>query len=171
MVVGLKLCIHLQTLCPQTHLRTCSENLFFYKLPANQRKLTNQPRTTGSCMKIVGNRKIFLRTWKRTKIEVGHCTHWATNILCVHQKNDWRWFATNCSRTPYTDPWNTTECRAFIQKMQHISCIMLLLLSSSCAAHTADRCAQLEALSITRGVPCPVYLCVGYICQLVLSKT
>ncbi len=48
---NIKLGIHLQTLCS----RTCLESLFFHKLPANQEKLTNQLRTTGSCVKIVGD--------------------------------------------------------------------------------------------------------------------
>ncbi len=45
--------LKLRILLP-THSRTCLENLFFHKLLANQGKMTNQQRTTGSCVKIIG---------------------------------------------------------------------------------------------------------------------
>ncbi len=46
--------LKLRTLCLPTRSRTCLENLFFYELPVNQGKMTNQLWTTSSYAKIVG---------------------------------------------------------------------------------------------------------------------
>ncbi len=54
---------HLRTMC----LQNCLENLFFHKLPANQGKMMNQLRTTGSCVKIVG--EIGKSSWEHGREE------------------------------------------------------------------------------------------------------
>ncbi len=50
------------------HLRTCSENLFFHELLANQGKMMNQLRRQ-LCENCWRDRKIFPQTWKITKIQ------------------------------------------------------------------------------------------------------
>ncbi len=86
----LKLCIRLQKLC--------LENLFFHELPANQEKMTNQLRTTSSCVKIVGDiGKSSLRTWKRTKIQTNTVPIDPQTFVLV-EKTDWSWFAMNSLR-------------------------------------------------------------------------
>ncbi len=86
----IRLRIHSRTLFS----RTCSENLFFYKLPANQGKMTNQLRQQlrETCWR---GRKIFPRTWKRTKILTNTVFTERRTSFVFNEKNS----STNCSRT------------------------------------------------------------------------
>ncbi len=111
----IKLRIHLRTLCSQTRLQTCSENLIFHELPANYGKMMNQLRQQfrENCWR---DRKIFPRTWKRTKIQTNTLPIEPRTSFAFIEKTDWRWFATNCSRT-FCEP--RTHCTdiVFANKM------------------------------------------------------
>ncbi len=63
-----------------------------------------------------------------------------------------------------------SQFRAFTKNMQHISYIRRPLVSSSCAADTADRYARSGASSTTRNNACPTYQYAEYTRRLVLSK-
>ncbi len=72
------------------HLQTCSENLFFHELPANQGKLTNQLRTTGSCMKIICDiGKSSCKHGRKQKFRQIPYPLSRKHPLCLSKKNDW----------------------------------------------------------------------------------
>ncbi len=107
--------IHLPTLCSWTG----SENLFFHELPANQGQMTNQLRQQlrENCW---WDRKIFPRIWKRTKIQTNVVPTEPRTSFGFVEETDWRWFATNYSRTfrkPRTNYANIVFANWFENKM------------------------------------------------------
>ncbi len=74
------------------------ENLFFYELQENQGKMTNQLRRPlrENCWQ---DRKIFPRTWKRTKIQTNTVPPKPQIFFVFVRKTDRRWFTMNCSWT------------------------------------------------------------------------
>ncbi len=66
------------------------------------------------------HRKIFLRTWKRTKIWTNTVpTELGTSFQFI-EKTSWRWFVTNCLRTvgePHTNYTNFKFTNQFANKM------------------------------------------------------
>ncbi len=61
---------------------------------------------------------------------------------------------------------NPSQC----WNLHFIFCMRRLLLSSSCAAHTANRCADLGALSTLCSTSCPAYMYAGHTYRLVLPS-
>ncbi len=71
---------------------------------------------------------------------------------------DLSWQSRRSASLPFPTPCICVECVTTFPFLHRISCMRESLLSSSCAACTADWYARLGALSTLSNVSCPVYL-------------
>ncbi len=80
------------------------------------------------------------------------------------------WQSPRSASLPFPTSGFHIECALMFPFLHRISCSREFLLSSSCAAYTADWYARLGALPTFCNVSCPVYLWTEHIC-VILRKT